>query len=419
MRALILGKGLSGKGAALLLSSLGFFYEFYQDGNGLPDLSLFDFAVKSPGFPINHKILQYLSKKDVPTLGEIELAFRFSRGKIVSVTGTNGKSTTTALIHHTLKINGYKTFIGGNFGIPFSEFALKTTPETISAIELSSFQIEDLKSYRSNVSVILNVTPDHMNRYRDFTEYRNAKLKLIKHSDLTVLNRDDEQLRNLKGNNLIFFSTRRKADTYVAKNKLIINLKNRVELPLTELPLKGIHNLENYTAAATVLSILGLNEKEILRGFKSFKGLPHRTEIVETVKGVTFVNDSKSTNPDSLKKALESFKNIILIAGGSDKGLDFGHLKELVRERVKAAVFIGETAELLSQTFREETLTLTANSMEEAVRKAFELSDVGDTVLLSPGCASFDMFKNFEERGEAFKREVLKLKEKLEEKIEN
>ena len=419
MKALILGKGVSGRGAAALLGSLCFAYEFYQDGDSFPDLSGFDFAVKSPGFSINHKILRFLKAKGVPILGEIELAFRFSRGKIVSITGTNGKSTTTALIHNALKTSGHKTFIGGNFGTPFSQFALETTQETISVIELSSFQIEDLKSYRSDISVILNITPDHMNRYKKLSEYRKAKLKLIKHSDITVLNRDDPYLKKLKGDNLLFFSRKEKTDVYVEKDKIVINIKEKTEIPLTELPLKGVHNVENYTAATTVLHLLGLKEREITEGLKIFRGLPHRTEPVGTVKGVSFINDSKSTNPDSLKKALESFENVILIAGGSDKGLDFSHLKRLFKERVKAAVFIGETAELLARTFGSTTLTVMANSMEEAVRKAFELSEEGDTVLLSPGCASFDMFKNFEERGEVFKRAVLKLKEELEGKVES
>ena len=419
MKALILGRGVSGRGAACLLGSLGFSYQFYQDGDCAPDVSLFDFAVKSPGFPINHKILRLLRTKNVPTLGEIELAFRFSRGKIVSITGTNGKSTTTALIHTALKTNGHKTFIGGNFGTPFSEFALKTKPETVSVIELSSFQIEDLKSYRSDISVVLNITPDHMNRYRDFQEYAETKIKLLKHSDIAVLNRDDPQLRNLKGDNIIFFSRKERADAYVDSEKIVVNLKKKTEIPLLELPLKGVHNLENYTAAATVLNLLGLTEDEIIKGFKAFKGLPHRTEFVGTVKKVKFINDSKSTNPDSLKKALESFEKVILIAGGTNKGLDFRELKELFKERVKGAVFIGETAELLAETFKGLSPILRANSMEEAVRKAFELSKPGDTVLLSPGCASFDMFKNFEERGEAFKKAVLKLKRDLEEKVEN
>ena len=419
MKALILGKGVSGRGAATLLKSIGFSFDFYQDGDPFPDLSVFDFAVKSPGFSINHKILRYLRAKKVPTLGEIELAFRFSRGKIVSVTGTNGKSTTTAIIHNSLKTNGYKTFIGGNFGVPFSEFALKTESDTTSVIELSSFQIEDIRSYRSEVSVILNITPDHMNRYRNLKEYALAKIKLIKHSDVTVLNRDDKLLKGLKGENLLFFSRKEKADVYIKNGSIVVNVRGKSEIPVGELPLKGVHNLENYMAAAAVLSLLGLTEEEIVKGFKSFKGLPHRTEPVETVSGVRFINDSKSTNPDSMKKALESFESVILIAGGSDKGLDFSHLKELFKERVKAAVFIGETGELLTETFKETTLTVRADSMEEAVRKAFELSEKGDTVLLSPGCASFDMFKNFEERGEAFKQAVLKLKRDLEEKVED
>lgn len=418
MRALILGRGVSGRGAARLLRELGFSLTFYQDGDELPDLDSFDFAVKSPGIPINHKILRYLRRKNIPILGETELAYRFSRGNIVSITGTNGKSTTTAIIHSALKANGYKSFIGGNFGIPFSEFALKTDEETVSVIELSSFQIEDLTSYTSDISIILNITPDHMNRYKSFSRYRESKLKLIKHSDVTILNRDDPELKNIKADRILFFSRKERADAYVKERKKIVisTRKGRAEIPLRELPLKGTHNLENYLASALALTVAGLSEEEIIEGLKSFRGLPHRTEKVAELNGVTFINDSKSTNPDSLKKALESFQNIILIAGGSDKGLEFKHLRPLFRERVKFAVFIGETAETLEETFKDLVPVERASSMLEAVRKAFQAAEAGDTVLLSPGCASFDMFKNFEERGEAFKREVLKLKRELEEK---
>ncbi len=418
MRALILGRGVSGRGAARLLKELGVSFSFYQDGDRFPDLGLFDFAVKSPGIPINHKILRYLREKNTPVLGETELAYRFSRGNIISITGTNGKSTTTAIIHSALKANGYKSFIGGNFGIPFSEFALKTDEETVSVIELSSFQIEDLTSYTSDISIILNITPDHMNRYKSFSRYRESKLKLIKHSDVTILNRDDPELKNVKANRILFFSRKERADAYVKEGKKIVisTRKGRVEIPLRELPLKGTHNLENYLASALALTVAGLSEEEIIEGLKSFRGLPHRTEKVAELNGITFINDSKSTNPDSLKKALESFQSIILIAGGSDKGLEFKHLRPLFRERVKSAVFIGESAETLEKTYKDMIPVKRASSMLEAVRKAFQAAEAGDTVLLSPGCASFDMFKNFEERGEAFKREVLKLKRELEEK---
>ncbi len=418
MRALILGKGVSGRGAARLLRKLGVSFSFYQDGDVFPDLGSFDFAVKSPGIPINHKILRYLREKGTPVLGETELAYRFSQGNIISVTGTNGKSTTTAIIHSALKTNGYKSFIGGNFDIPFSEFALKTDEETISVIELSSFQIEDIISYTSDISIILNITPDHMNRYSCFSEYRRAKLKLIKNSELTILNRDDPELRSVKADQILFFSKKEKADAYIEEGKKILvnTKKGKAEIPLEELPLKGSHNLENYLASALALTAAGLYEEEIIKGLKSFSGLPHRTEKIAEIDRITFINDSKSTNPDSLKKALESFQNIILIAGGSDKGLDFKSLRPLFRERVKFAVFIGETAEILEKTFKDLVPVERAFSMSEAVKKAFHAAEAGDTVLLSPGCASFDMFKNFEERGEAFKREVLKLKRELEEK---
>ena len=411
MRVLVFGRGKSGLGAAKLLERLGIEPLLYSDGEPEPELSGIAAVVKSPGVPPRNPLLEKAKRAGIPVYGEVELGYRFSSGSFISVTGTNGKSTTTAVIYHALKLSGRESFIGGNYGIPLSTFALDTTEESFTALELSSFQIEDLTSFRSRVSVFLNVTPDHLNRYSSFEEYREAKLRLLDFSDCAVVNGDDPSFKHLKGKPGIYtFSVSADSGTDArVEGELLVFGDYRI--PYRELPLKGIHNLENYLAALVALAVVGLSEEEIYEGFKAFKGLPHRCEVVGRKGGVVFVNDSKATNPDAMKKALESFRSVVLIAGGSDKGLDFKELKPLVKSRVKALVAIGETAGKLVETFREETYVLTASSMEEAVERAYALAGDEGVVLLSPGCASFDMFKNFQERGERFREAVKRLTE--------
>jgi len=410
VEAVVIGMGKSGTAAAELLKRKGYRVIPYDDKNPLPLPENPSFAVKSPGVPPNHPVVQKLKNSGVPVIGEVELAYRFSRGRIVAITGTNGKSTTTALIHHVLLTGGYKAFIGGNYGIPFSSFTEETDKDSITVLELSSFQIEDLVDFKCEISVILNITPDHLNRYSSLSDYASAKLKLLSKSELSVLNLDDPILGNLKGGNFLFFSRKERADAFLKGDKIVCG---EFTLPLKELPLKGVHNAENYMASLLVLKRLGVPDDVILQGFKTFKGLPHRTEFVATINGVTFINDSKSTNVDSLKKALESFNRIVLIAGGSDKGLDFSPLRPLVKSRVKAIVAIGETAPFFRSTFKDLVEVVIEPDIYSATRKAYTLAESGDVVLLSPGCASFDMFKNFEERGEKFKEAVELLEETL------
>ena len=412
VKGIILGRGVSGKGAAELLSRLKVDFEFYEDGEENLRLNDFDFAVKSPGISPNHPFVRELRERGVKVYGEVELGYRFLRGKSVGITGTNGKSTTTALVYHTLKVNGYRAFVGGNYGIPLSSFALDTDEETVSVLELSSFQIEDLTSFKGEVGALLNVTPDHLDRYSSFKEYLRSKVKIAQHFELLVVNLDDENLKDLKGNRFYGFSLKGEGDFYLKGNELVFP---QFKIDRRELPLKGIHNTENYLCAGGILYLLGLKEEEIEKGFKTFKGLPHRVEFVEEVKGVSFINDSKSTNVDSLRKALLSFKELVLIAGGKDKGLDYLELKELIRGKVRALILLGETAKRMEELFKNETKIYRVSSLKEAVEVAFRQAvETGcSTVLFSPGSSSFDMFRNFEERGEAFKREVKKLEERL------
>jgi len=408
-RALILGRGVSGRGAGELLDKLGVKYSYFEDGEEIHELSYFDFVVKSPGFPPWHEVVKKARESSIPIYGEVELAYRFMKGKIVGITGTNGKSTTTALVYHTIKESGREAFIGGNYGIAASSFALETTESSVSVLELSSFQIEDLTSFKGEVGAILNVTPDHLDRYTSFQNYLDAKLKAVKHFDWLAVNEDDPYLSSLKGEGIVKFG--RSSGEFRLENSYLVG--EGVKIEVKDLPLKGVHNLENYLCALTILRILGLKEEEIYKGFSSFKGLPHRTEVVGKLKGVLFVNDSKSTNVDSMAKALLSFKRVILIAGGKDKGLDFKVLAPIIKERAKGVVSIGEAAPLIEESFSPVVEVRRALNMDEAVRTAFRWAEPGDVVLLSPGCASFDMFKNYAERGEAFKGAVRKLEEEI------
>jgi len=408
VKAVVIGMGKSGTAAASLLKRKGYEVVPYDDRKPIPLPEKPSLVVKSPGVPPHHPVVQKFKRAGVPVIGEVELAYRFCRGRIVAVTGTNGKSTTTALIHHVLLTGGYRAFIGGNFGIPFSSFAEETEEGSITVLELSSFQIEDLVDFRCEVSVVLNVTPDHLNRYPSFSDYASAKLELLQRSKLCVLNLDDPLLRGKGGGRALFFSRKGKADAFLDGDRIVCG---GFILPLRELPLKGVHNAENYMASLLVLKRLGVPDDVIVQGFKTFTGLPHRTEFVATVNGITFINDSKSTNVDSLRKALESFNRIVLIAGGSDKGLDFSPLRSLVKDRVKAIVAIGETASLFKSTFGDLVEVVIEKDIYSATRRAYALAEKGDVVLLSPGCASFDMFKSFEERGERFKEAVALLEE--------
>ncbi|SNR77922.1 UDP-N-acetylmuramoyl-L-alanine--D-glutamate ligase [Desulfurobacterium atlanticum] len=406
----VLGKGKSGKSAGKLLEKLGYNVTYYDDKEKgkLPENP--DFVVKSPGIPQSHPTVKFYKEKRIEVIGEVELAGRFLKGKVICITGTNGKTTTTALIYHGLKKlwKKGKVFIGGNYGIPVSEFASETDSDSISVIELSSYQIEDLKNFKCEISVILNITPDHLNRYKDFDEYKRAKLNLIDHTTgKIILNKDDRNLKNLKGNNFLYFSMKEKADIFYEEG--FVNIE-KMQINANFLPLSGYHNIQNIMASILVVKELGFSVSEFLEAIKDFKGLEHRLEFVKEIGGVKFINDSKSTNIDSLEKALLSFEKVILIAGGKDKGIDFSPLKDLIRNKVKKLIAIGETALMFKSLFENETEIEIKQSLEDAVISAFNSSQHGDVILFSPGCSSFDMFKNFEERGKIFKQIVEEIK---------
>jgi UDP-N-acetylmuramoylalanine--D-glutamate ligase len=411
MKALVVGMGKSGKSAVKLLEKKGYKVFTYDDKNPSKVPENPDIVVKSPGVPREHPLISRFLKKGVKVVGEVELAYTFAKGTIVAITGTNGKSTTTAVVYHTLKHAGYKVFVGGNYGIPFSSFAEETDQDCVVVLELSSFQIEDLVSFHCNTCAVLNITPDHLERHRTFSAYAQAKLKLLDFSDTKVLNYDDAVLRKVKCSNALFFSLHTQAHAYTKAGTIYCA---DVKVKVDELPLKGLHNTANYMASILILKSLGVEPEDIVRGLKTFKGLPHRTEPAGMVNGIPFVNDSKSTNPGSLESSLLSFNRVVLIAGGKDKGLDFSYLKKTVRERVKAIVAIGETAQTLYSTFKEVVPVCVEEDIYSAVKRAYALAEKGDTVLFSPGCSSFDRFKNFEHRGEVFKEAVKRLGEEVE-----
>jgi len=402
--ALIVGKGISGTSAGELLKRKNWKVYFYDDKDPQPVPEKVDLVVKSPGVPPNHPLIKKF-KKTTEVIGEVELAYRFSKGKIVGITGTNGKSTTCALIYHVLKRSGFDAFIGGNYGIPFSSFAEKTSENSIIVLELSSYQIEDLSGFTCEIGVIINVSQDHLDRYASFEEYANSKFKIRKHCKTLVVNQNLKE----KVNADFCFSVGSKGCKFWCDGEAIY-VNDKPIVKVGSLPLKGVHNLENYLSSLAVLSLLGVKVEDIVEGFATFAGLPHRMERVGVVKGVEFINDSKATNLDSMVKAVLSFeKPVILICGGVRKGIDFNPALKDLKGRIKTCFSIGESRDYFKNLFSKITEVKSCSSLEEAVRSAFRVAEPGDCVLFSPGCASFDMFKNYAERGNAFKEIVASL----------
>lgn len=394
----------------------------------VPDMTahVFDFAVISPGIPLTDPCAAALIKRNIPVWGELELASRFITKPIIGITGTNGKTTTTTLIGEILKNAGFRTFVGGNIGIPLLD-SLETEYDYY-VVEMSSFQLETIATMNAAVSLFLNLTPDHLNRHGSMEGYLAAKANLCTHQSkdhYTVLNYDDAYMRSLRdvAGGEVFWFTQKDfvyAGTSVLDNgDLVFNSVQRdpkadVVMNAADIRLPGPHNLENCMGAITVTKLLGIEDKVIAETLKKFSGVEHRLEDVMTYKGVRYVNDSKATNPDSVFKALASYENapIILIAGGRNKGNNFDALGELIREKCKSLILIGEAAEDMAASAQKAGMTdiSIAEDMAAAVALAYEKGEKGDVVLLSPANASFDQFNSFEHRGQVFKDIVLKLK---------
>jgi len=378
-----------------------------------------EMIVVSPGVDLNIEPIQKAIQQGVQVISEIELAYHFIHVPIIAVTGTNGKTTTTLLIGEMLKEDGRRVGVGGNVGEPLILFADGEGRWEVLVVEISSFQLEAIEDFRPQISVLLNITEDHLDRYRSYDDYIGAKMRIFANQnsgDLAVLNSDDpivmrfgERIKARK----VLFSLKGKLDEGAFSNGRTISLRragNEEKYSLAKTPLKGVHNVENMMAALTAARIFGCSKKAIQGALNRFKGLEHRLEFVREMGGVRFYNDSKGTNVGSVVKSLQSFSEpVILIAGGKDKNGDLGPLEGLIRKRVKHLILIGEAKERMNRELGGLTDTVIVKTMEEAVLIAHRKAKAGEVVLLSPACSSFDMFKDYKERGKIFKEAVKRL----------
>jgi UDP-N-acetylmuramoylalanine--D-glutamate ligase len=375
-----------------------------------------DLILVSPGIPLDLPPLSAAREKGIPIQGELELFSRYCRTPIIAVTGTNGKTTTTALINEMLLEAGFSTFLGGNIGRPLVEYLLNGQDKDLVVAEISSFQLDTTRHFRPRVGLLLNITEDHLDRYPDFQGYIQSKAGLFRNQgepDTAVLNWDDPLVRRigegLKGPVYYFSRTEPLSrGAYLDQERLRVNLGGPPEeYDLLAFPLPGVHNRENALAAVLGARLLGAAPEAVQRALARFKGFRHRLEWVAEVRGIQFFDDSKGTNVGAVVKALEGFSGpVILIAGGRDKGGDYGPLKGLIREKVKALILIGEAREKMREALGDLTPTELADSLETAVYRSFRQGKPGDVVLLSPGCSSFDMFRDYAQRGEVFQRAV-------------
>ncbi|MGI8545547.1 MAG: UDP-N-acetylmuramoyl-L-alanine--D-glutamate ligase [Aridibacter sp.] len=394
-------------------------------------LDQIDLVVISPGVPTNVIPAKYVERKDGEVIGEVELAYRFMKGRIIGITGSNGK-TTTSLVGELLKSAGIKTQVGGNIGTTLLSLTESSTDETWTVAELSSFQLETIKDFRPEVGICLNVTPNHMDRYDLFTDYAAAKHRLFMNQtneDLAVLNADDEITKSwasgLKAN-VSLFSTNKELDEglFLRGRDLICraNGKEKVLTTRDEMTLRGIHNVQNILAALAAGLACGASPESMKETIQTFKAVEHRLEFVDEIENVKFYNDSKATSVDATLKALEALAEedgkIVLILGGLGKNAPYQPLEILIESKVRKLVLIGEDADNIDSQLKNSAEIIRADSMDEAVNKSFENAKSGDSVLLAPACASFDMYKSYEERGTVFKFDVQSLKSKVKETID-
>jgi UDP-N-acetylmuramoylalanine--D-glutamate ligase len=370
-----------------------------------------DLIVVSPGVPQDHPLLEKAGKTGREIVSEIELAARFIDVPLVAITGTNGKTTTTTLAGEIFKGNGYRTFVGGNIGNPLIELVESGKPVDQVVAEISSFQLEWITSFRPQVAALLNLSEDHLDRYASYQEYIDAKLRIFENQetpDFAVVNRDDELVwrytRKVKAQ-LFPFSRKQELDEGIFhKGGVIVYRHNGREecFPTKAIRLQGVHNLENIMAAMACALLSGCRPDDSFETIQGFEALHHRMEFVAEKNGIRYYEDSKATNVGSVEKALESFDAITLIAGGKDKGGSYAPLAPLVRERVLHLVLIGEAASRMQAELGHLTDTRLAKTMEEAVALAAQITRPGGTVLMSPACSSFDMFRDYEERAQRF-----------------
>ena len=455
-RVVILGGGESGVGAAILAKQKGYDV-FLSDGGSISAnrrrvLKAHDIAfeeqvhteerifnanlvVKSPGIPDKAPIVQKLITYNIPVISEIEFAYRFiEKAKVVAITGTNGKTTTSLLTYHLLKTAGYKVALGGNIGKSLAALVAEGGYHYY-VVEVSSFQLDGIVNFRPDIAVLLNITPDHLDRYDyNFNNYVKSKFRIVENlsqEQAFIYSADSqpvtEELSRGKVEASMFAmstASNRRLSAYLENDHLIFNFefKNKGEhhkIPLSEVSLIGKHNMVNSMAAVISALCLEVSISNVVKGLKTFKNAPHRLEFVDEIEGVGFINDSKATNVDSVYYALDGVKkNIIWIAGGIDKGNEYEQIEDLVKHKVKGLVCLGKDNSRLTGYFGTKVdLIAEVASAKNAVSQAFEWAKEGDVVLLSPACASFDLFDNYEDRGDKFKKAVKKFKKEYIAKI--
>jgi len=455
-RIVILGGGESGVGAALLAMQKG--YEvflsdagsisanrrrilktneipFEESGHSEGRILNADLVIKSPGIPDKAPLVQKLLQKRTPVISEIEFAYRFiDKAKVIAITGTNGKTTTSLLTYHLLKTAGYRVALGGNIGKSLASLVAEGGYHYY-VVEVSSFQLDGIVNFRPDIAVLLNITPDHLDRYENnFQKYVKSKFRIIENltqEEVFIYCADCEPVSEELSRNKIeasmfamSASNNNRLNAYLEDDHLIFNFEYKnnginQKIPLSEVSLIGKHNMVNSMAAVISALCFEVPIGKVLKGLKTFKNAPHRLEYVDEIEGVGFINDSKATNVDSVYYALDGVKkDIIWIAGGIDKGNDYSQIGGLVKEKVKGLVCLGKNNEALTSFFTAKLDLITeVDSLKKAIKQAYEWAEEGDVVLLSPACASFDLFSNYEDRGEKFKKAVKKLKKDLKEKI--
>lgn len=383
--------------------------KFYED---------VDLVVVSPGVPLNLEFLKEYKNNGIKIISEIELAYLNTEADFIGITGTNGKTTTTSLVGEIFKNANKDSYIVGNIGNPVIDYVDKSTKESVFVTELSSFQLESVFEFRPKIAAILNVTEDHLNRHKTMQNYIDAKSNVFKkqlESDYLILNYDNDITKNIKSLNSIYFSRKEvlKEGAFVKNNKIVVRLNDKEDdiINIDEIFIRGPHNLENALAATLISYLYGIDKDIIRKTLVEFKGVEHRLEFVKEINKVKYINDSKGTNPDSSIKALNSYENIILIAGGMDKNSDFDEFTSLFEDKVKYAFLIGETKEIIASSLKKHNFYEFeyVNTMEEAVSKSYEIAKENDIVLLSPACASWDMYDSYEVRGNHFKECVYNL----------
>ena len=432
-RIVVLGAGLSGLGAAILAKKKGYdvfvsdikiiceetkkhFLEneidWEEEKHTLNEILIADEVIKSPGIPDNIKLIRKIKSQNISIISEVEFASRYTEAKLVAITGSNGKTTTALMLGHILKSAGYDVLVAGNIGVGFALSIADRDYDIV--LELSSFQLDGIQDFRSHVAILLNITSDHLDRYSySLQNYAKSKFRITENQnkqDFLIYNADDPILKSIKTKAKklpISLVNKKNEGGYLNNNKLIIKLNNQT-MTIQELALQGKHNMFNSMAAAIAARVFEVKDKVIRKSMVDFTNLEHRLEYVLTVHGIDFINDSKATNVNACWFALESMqKDLVWIVGGVDKGNDYKQLEQLVTDKVKAIICLGENNQNIINSFQGKVDTIVqASTMKEAVTHSYSLANKGETVLLSPACASFDLFANYEERGFQFKKEV-------------